>query len=80
MLKFFNANKKSSLKKLEVILNSRKLSQQNKSSIVKKIISTVKKNGDKAVIKYEKKVFKKLNPKKQISFLQKKKSIKFQKK
>ena len=58
MLKFFNANKKSSLKKLEVILNSRKLSQQNKSSIVKKIISTVKKNGDKAVIKYEKKVFK----------------------
>ncbi len=63
MLKFFNANKKNSLKKLEVILNSRKLSQQNKSSIVKKIISTVKKNGDKAVIKYEKK-FSKIKSKK----------------
>ena len=47
---------------MEVILNSRKLSQQI-NVIVKKIISTVKKNGDKAVIKYEKK-FSKIKSKK----------------
>ena len=55
MLKFFNANQKSSLKKLELILNKRKLKQQTKSAIVKKILFDVKKYGDKAVIKYEKK-------------------------
>ena len=31
MLKFFNANKKNSLKKLELILNSRKFKQKNQS-------------------------------------------------
>ena len=55
MLKFFNANKKNFLKKLEIIFNKRKLKQQNQSSTVKKILFDVKKNGDKAVIKYEKK-------------------------
>ena len=55
MLKFFNANQKNSLKKLELILNKRKLKQQTKSAIVKKILFDVKKYGDKAVIKYEKK-------------------------
>ena len=55
MLKFFDTNKKGSFKKLELILNSRKLNQQNKSGFVKKIISTVKRQGDKAVIRYEKK-------------------------
>ena len=55
MLKFFNFNKKNSLKNLEVILNKRKFTQKNHTKIVKKIISNVKKNGDKAVIKYEKK-------------------------
>ena len=55
MLKFFNANQKNFSKKLEVFLSSRKFSQQNKSISVKKIISEVKKNGDAALIKYEKK-------------------------
>ena len=55
MLKFFNANQKNSLKKLELILNQRKLKQQTKSATVKKILFDVKKYGDKAVIKYEKK-------------------------
>ena len=55
MLKFLNFNKKRPLKNLEVILNKRKLTQKNQTSIVNKIISDVKKNGDKAVLKYEKK-------------------------
>ena len=55
MLKYLNYNKKNSLNNLEIILNKRKSIQKNKASDVKKIISNVKKNGDKAVIKYEKK-------------------------
>ncbi len=55
MLKYLNFNQKNSPKKLELILNVRKSRQQNQSAIVKKIINNVKKNGDKAVIMYEKK-------------------------
>ncbi len=55
MLKFFNSNQKNSTTKLELILNARKLKQQNQSTTVKTIISNVKKRGDKAVISYEKK-------------------------
>ena len=55
MLKYLNGNQKNFLKKLELILNERKLIQKNKSNIVKSIIENVKKNGDKALIKYEKK-------------------------
>jgi|TARA_B100001063_G_scaffold18522_1_gene14277 histidinol dehydrogenase len=55
MLKFLKLNKKQSLNNLENILNKRKLFQHNKTLVVKNIISNVKKNGDKAVIKYEKK-------------------------
>ena len=55
MLKLFNANKNNFSKKLELILNFRKLKQQNQSSAIKKILSEVKKKGDKAVIKFEKK-------------------------
>ena len=64
MLKFLNFNQKNSLKKLETILNVRKSRQQNQSAIVKKILYNVKKNGDKAVIKYEKNFqISKINPK-----------------
>ena len=55
MLKFLNYNKKNSLKNLEIILNRRKFTQKNLTSAVRKIISDVKKNGDKTVVKYEKK-------------------------
>jgi histidinol dehydrogenase len=55
MLKFLNYNKKNSLTSLEAVLNKRKSTQNNKTLIVKKIILNVKKNGDKAIIKYEKK-------------------------
>jgi histidinol dehydrogenase len=73
MLKFINYNKKSSLKNLENILNKRKSNQKNKTSIVKKIVFDVKKNGDKAVLKYEKK-FSKIKTKK-ISIIFSKKEI-----
>ena len=53
MLKFFDANKKDSLKKLETILNKRKLKQRNNSSQIRKILYNVKNQGDKAVINYE---------------------------
>ena len=43
MLKFLNFNKKKSLTNLEKILNRRKSSQRNKTSVVNKIISNVKK-------------------------------------
>ena len=54
MLKFFNANNKNSLKKLELILASRKINQFQSSS-VRKILADVRKQGDRAVIRYEKK-------------------------
>ena len=60
MLKFFNADKKNYKASLQIILNKRKFSQRNKSNLVKKILSTVAKGGDKAVISYEKK-FSKIN-------------------
>ena len=55
MLRFLNGNQNNFKKKLELILDKRKLVQKNKSNIVKPIIKNVKKNGDSAVIKYEKK-------------------------
>ncbi len=55
MLKYFNANQKNFSKKLEKILNKRKLNQQNETFAVKKILNSVKRQGDKAVIKFEKK-------------------------
>ncbi len=55
MLKTFNYNKNGASKILEVFLNKRKLNQKNIASSVYKIIQDVKRNGDKAVLKYEKK-------------------------
>ena len=62
MLKLLNYNKKNSLSDLVKILNKRKFTQNSKKSLVKNIILDVRKNGDKAVIKYEKK-FSKINTK-----------------
>ena len=71
MLKFINYNKKNSLNNLEIILNKRKFSQKNKTSVVKKIILDVKKNGDSAVLKYEKKFSKIKTKSKKIAFSKK---------
>ena len=60
MLRKINSSQKNFKKKLELILRGRKLIQNNKSSIVQKIIKSVKKDGDKSLIKFEKK-FSKIN-------------------
>ena len=71
MLKFLNYNKKNSLNNLKIILNERKFSQKSEMSVVKDIISNVKKNGDKAVLNYEKKFSKVKNKKNKIIFSKK---------
>ena len=68
MLKFFNANQKGFTKKLELILNVRNLKQRNQSTSVKKILTDVKRQGDKAVIKYEKKFSRISSKEKKIKF------------
>ena len=68
MLRYFNADQKNSITKLEFILDSRKSRQQNKSNNVKKILSDVKKFGDKALIKYEKKFSRKIISPKRLKF------------
>ena len=54
ILKHLNGNQNNFEKKLQLILNQRKFIQ-SKAHIVKKIIRGVKRNGDKALIQYEKK-------------------------
>jgi len=71
MLKFLNYNKKKSLNDLKVILNRRKLTQKIETSDVKHIISSVIKNGDKAVINFEKKFSKIKNNSNKIVFSKK---------
>ena len=55
MLKILKYNTKNSFKNLEKFLDKRKSIQRNQSSSVIKILKNVKKNGDKAVLNYEKK-------------------------
>ena len=55
MIKTFNYNKNGASRTLEVFLNRRKSTQKNIASTVYKIIKDVKRNGDKAVLNYEKK-------------------------
>ena len=71
MLNFFNANQKNYLKKLELILSKRKSKQLDYSSNVKKILLNVKKDGDEALIKYEKKFSKIKSASKNIKFSKK---------
>ncbi len=54
MLKILEFKKKRSSKNLEIFLNKRKSIQKNQTTVVNKIIKNVKKNGDKAVLNYEK--------------------------
>tara|TARA_B100001057_G_scaffold446593_1_gene485288 strand:- start:192 stop:1490 length:1299 start_codon:yes stop_codon:yes gene_type:complete len=55
MLKILKFDSKASLKILKIFLDKRKSIQKNQTNAVSKIIKNVKKNGDKAVINYEKK-------------------------
>ena len=54
MLNYLDGNKINFLEKLDIVLDKRKVQESNKISIVKKILKEVKKNKDKALIKYEK--------------------------
>ena len=54
MIKTLKFKNKKSLKALVTFLNKRKSIQKSQTSIVSKIIKDVKKNGDKAVLRYEK--------------------------
>ena len=69
MLRFLNASNKNSLNKIEKILNLRKKKQNYQSKNVEKIILNVKKNGNKALIKYEKKFSNIKSNSKNIKFL-----------
>ncbi len=55
MIKILNSNSKNFENKLEKLLSNRKRKVQSNSVSVTNIIKEVKKNGDKAVLKYEKK-------------------------
>jgi len=55
MLKTLNYNNQNSLKTLKLFLDKRKSIQKNQTLAVSKIIKNVKKNGDRAVLNYEKK-------------------------
>ena len=55
MLKLIKANQKNFLAELDIILQERKLQDPKINKIVKNIIQDIKKNKDKALIKYEKK-------------------------
>ena len=70
MLKILKFKIKKSLKTLKIFLDKRKSIQKNQTSIVSKIIKNVKKNGDKAVLNYEKK-FSKIKTKSNKLFFQK---------
>ncbi len=71
MLKFINADKRNFSKNLKSILNSRKFKQKAESTSVKKILLDVKKNGDKSIIKYEKKFSKIKSSSNKLKFLPK---------
>ena len=68
MLKTLNYNNQNSLKTLELFLDKRKSIQKNQTSAVNKIIKNVKKNGDRAVLNYEKKFSKIKKKTKKLSF------------
>ena len=68
MLKTLNYNNQNSLKTLELFLDKRKSIQKNQTSVVSKIIKNVKKNGDRAVLNYEKKFSKIKKKTKKLSF------------
>ena len=68
MLKTLNYNNQNSLKTLKLFLDKRKSIQKNQTSAVSKIIKNVKKNGDRAVLNYEKKFSKIKKKKKKLFF------------
>ena len=56
MLKNLNYNKKNSIRTLSIFLEKRKYIQKSQTLAVSRIIRNVQKNGDKAVLSYEKRL------------------------
>ena len=71
MLKILNINNRGSLKILEAFLEKRKLFQKSQTKAVSLILKNVKKNGDRAVLNYEKKFSKIKKSNNKISFSKK---------
>ena len=71
MIKYINGNIKNFDIKLDVILNKRKFLQTNQSKNTRLIIQDVKKRGDKALLKYQKKFSKILKNNNKIKFSKK---------
>ena len=71
MLKILKFNEKNSFNTLEAFLNKRKFIQNNKTNIVSRILQKVKKDGDKALLEYERRFSKIKNKSKKISFTNK---------
>ena len=55
ILKYLDGNQKNFEKKLEALLDKRRIQEPSKLFLVKRIISDVRKNKDQALIQYEKK-------------------------
>ena len=55
MIKIIDCRSNRDFSKLNRLLAKRKIGDRINKKIIKRIISEVKKNGDKAIIKYEKK-------------------------
>ena len=68
MLKNLNYDKKNSIRTLKTFLEKRRTIQKSQIPAVNRIILNVKKNGDKAVLNYEKKFSKIKNKSNKIFF------------
>ena len=55
MIKILNSGKSNYLIQINRLLKKKQNSSKSKTTIVKRIIGEIKRNGDKALIKYEKK-------------------------
>ena len=61
MIKIINCNNKNYKKKLISLLEKRRSGKENVSKIVSKILKDIKKNGNKALLKYERRLSKNSN-------------------
>ena len=61
MIKIINCNSKNYKKKLISLLEKRRSGKENVSKIVSKILKDIKKNGNKALLKYERRLSKNSN-------------------
>ncbi len=71
MLKVLNYNRRNSSSSLKIFLNKRKITQKKSIITVSKIIQNVRQQGDKAVLRYEKKFSRIKTPSRKVLFTNK---------